>query len=137
MAAISELIRTEKDGTISFGDYTKDSKSKLDNYDFNGDMYKVKTFKEITKLERNGRFVYESVPGTAVMNFRQDENSVEFTVEGPEDAQITLELEEETEYEISINGKSAGAMKTNLGGKLSLSVELGDVSDVRIKVERR
>ena len=48
MAAISELIRTEKDGTISFGDYTKDSKSKLDNYDFNGDMYKVKTFKEIT-----------------------------------------------------------------------------------------
>lgn len=137
MAAISELIRTEKDGTISFGDYTKDSKSKLDNYDFNGDMYKVKTFKEITKLERNGRFVYESVPGTAVMNFRQDENSVEFTVEGPEDAQITLELAEETEYEISINGKSAGAMKTNLGGKLSLSVELGDVSDVQIKVERR
>ncbi len=137
MAAISELIRTEKDGTISFGDYTKDSKSKLDNYDFNGDMYKVKTFKEITKLERNGLFVYESVPGTAVMNFRQDENSVEFTVEGPEDAQITLELEEETEYEISINGKSAGAMKTNLGGKLSLSVELGDVSDVQIKVERR
>ena len=137
MAAISELIRTEKDGTISFGDYTKDSKSKLDNYDFNGDMYKVKTFKEITKLERNGRFVYESVPGTALMNFRQDENSVEFTVEGPEDAQITLELEEETEYEISINGKSAGAMKTNLGGKLSLSVELGDVSDVQIEVERR
>ena len=137
MAAISELIRTEKDGTISFGDYTKDSKSKLDNYDFNGDMYKVKTFKEITKLERNGRFVYESVPGTAVMNFRQDENSVEFTVEGPEDAQITLELAEETEYEISINGKSAGAMKTNLGGKLSLSVALGDVSDVQIKVERR
>lgn len=137
MAAISELIRTEQDGTISFGDYTKDSKSKLDNYDFNGDMYKVKTFKEITKLERNGLFVYESVPGTAVMNFRQDENSVEFTVEGPEDAQITLELAEETEYEISINGKSAGAMKTNLGGKLSLSVELGDVSDVQIKVERR
>ncbi|MGN0414907.1 MAG: endosialidase [Agathobacter sp.] len=137
MAAISELIRTEKDGTISFGDYTKDSKSKLDNYDFNGDMYKVKTFKEITKLERNGLFVYESVPGTAVMNFRQDENSVEFTVEGPEDAQITLELAEETEYEISINGKSAGTMKTNLGGKLSLSVELGDVSDVQIKVERR
>ncbi|MCI7323631.1 MAG: endosialidase [Lachnospiraceae bacterium] len=137
MAAISELIRTEQDGTLSFGDYTKDSKSKLDNYDFNGDKYKVKTFKEITKLERNGLFVYESVPGTAVMNFKQDENSVEFTVEGPEDAQITLELAEATEYEISINGNSAGTMKTNLGGKLSLSVELGDVEDVVIKVERR
>ena len=29
-------------------------------------MYKVKTFREITKLERNDLFVYESVPGTAV-----------------------------------------------------------------------
>lgn len=137
MAAISELIRKEEDGTISFGDYTLGSKSKLDNYEFNGDMYKVKTFKEITKLERNGLFVYESVPGTAVMNFKQDEKTVDFTVEGPEDAQITLELAEATEYEISIDGKSAGTMKTNLGGKLSLSVELGDVDAVKIKVEQR
>ena len=137
MAAISELIRTEADGTISFGDYTLGAKAKLDNYEFHGDMYKVKTFKEITKLERNGLFVYESVPGTAVMNFKQDENMVEFTVEGPEDAQITLELAEETEYEISINGNSAGTRKAKLGGKLSLSVELGDVEDVVIKVEQR
>lgn len=28
MGAISELIRTEKDGTISFGDYTLDKKGK-------------------------------------------------------------------------------------------------------------
>ena len=124
MAAISELIRTEADGTISFGDYTLGAKAKLDNYEFHGDMYKVKTFKEITKLERNGLFVYESVPGTAVTNFKQDEKTVSFTVEGPEDAQITLELAEETEYEITIDGKSAGTMKTNLGGKLSMSVEL-------------
>ena len=137
MAVIEELIRTENDGTISFGNYKLATKTKKADFEHDGDLYKIKTFHEITKLERNGLFVYESVPGTAVMNFRQDENSVEFTVEGPEDAQITLELAEETEYEISINGKSAGAMKTNLGGKLSLSVELGDVSDVQIKVERR
>ena len=60
------------------------AKAKLDNYEFHGDMYKVKTFKEITKLERNGLFVYESVPGTAVTNFKQDEKTVSFTVEGPE-----------------------------------------------------
>ena len=126
MAAISELIRTEANGTLSFGDYTLGAKAKLDNYDFNGDKYKVKTFKEITKLERNGLFVYESVPGTAVTDFNQTENTVAFTVEGPEDAQITLELEEETEYEISVDGVSAGKMKTNLGGKLTVSVELGD-----------
>jgi len=137
MAAINELIRTEENGTISFGDYTLGSKSKLDNYEFNGDMYKVKTFKEITKLERNGLFVYESVPGTAVTDFKQDENTVTFNVEGPEDAQITLELAEETEYEIAIDGKSAGTMKTNLGGKLSLSVELEGAETVAIKVEKR
>lgn len=62
MAAISELIRTEGNGTLSFGDYTLGAKAKLDNYEFHGDKYKVKTFKEITKLERNGLFVYESVP---------------------------------------------------------------------------
>ena len=137
MAAISELIRTEANGTLSFGDYTLGAKAKLDNYDFNGDKYKVKTFKEITKLERNGLFVYESVPGTAVTDFKQTENTVAFTVEGPEDAQITLELEEETEYEISIDGKSAGTMKTNLGGKLSVSVELEGADKAAIKVEKR
>ena len=56
MAAISELIRTEGNGTLSFGDYTLGAKAKLDNYEFHGDKYKVKTFKEITKLERNGLF---------------------------------------------------------------------------------
>ena len=99
MAAISELIRTEGNGTLSFGDYTLGAKAKLDNYEFHGDKYKVKTFKEITKLERNGLFVYESVPGTAVTELSVTDNGVSFSVEGPEDAQITLELEENAEYE--------------------------------------
>ena len=144
MAAISELIRTEGNGTLSFGDYTLGAKAKLDNYEFHGDKYKVKTFKEITKLERNGLFVYESVPGTSVFDFEETDVRTEFevegfedTVEGPEDAQITLELAEETEYEIDIDGKSAGTMKTNLGGKLSLSVELEGADAVAIRVEKR
>lgn len=137
MAAVSELIRTESDGTISFGDYTLSAKSKLDNFEHNGDLYKVKTFKEITKLEKNGLFVYESVPGTAVSNFSQDAQVTIFSVDGPEDAQITLELEEEAEYEISKNGESAGVMKTNLGGKLSISVELEGEDSVEIKIEKK
>jgi hypothetical protein len=137
MAVISELIRTESDGTISFGDYSLAAKAKLDNFEFSGDLYKVKTFREITKLERNGLFVYESVPGTSVSNFKETEDLVEFTVEGPEDAQITLELAEATEYEITIDGNSAGTMKTNLGGKMSLSVELEGADSVTIKVEKR
>ena len=137
MAAISELIREEANGALSFGDYTLTSKSKLDNFEHAGDIYKVKTFEEITKLERNGLFVYESVPGTAVTDFTQTENVGAFTVVGPKDAQITLELEESTEYEITIDGESAGVMKTNLGGKLSLSVELEGTDSVAIKVEKK
>ncbi len=136
MAVISELIRLESDGTVSFGDYSLDSKSKLDNVKYQGDIYKVKTFKEITKLERNGMFVYESVPGTAVGHFKATEQGVTFDVTGEEDAQITLELEQETEYDITVGGVDAGSMKTNLGGKLSLSVELDADSDVSITVAK-
>lgn len=126
MAVISELIRSEADGAISFGDYSLSAKAKLDNFEHQGDIYKVKTCQEITKLERNGMFVYESVPGTAVMNLKATEAGMTFSVEGPEDAQFTVELEGETEYDIVVNGTDAGKMKTNLGGKLSVSVELGE-----------
>ena len=136
MAVVSELIRSEADGTISFGDYTLPQKSKLDNVKHAGDLYKEKTFREITKLERNGMFVYESVPGTTVLHLKASENEMEFQVEGAEDAQITLELEPETEYDIKVNGVDAGQMKTNLGGKLSLSVELDANSCVPVKVTR-
>ena len=90
MSVVKELIRTEADGTISFGDYELAAKTKLEDFEFQGDLYKVKTFKEITKLEKNGMFVYESVPGTAVYNLKETEEGVEFTVEGWEDPQITL-----------------------------------------------
>ena len=80
MAAVKELLRAETDGTLSFGDYTLDNKTKLDGFDFQGDIYKVKTFKEITKLEKNGMFVYETVPGTELDNFKATENLVSFKV---------------------------------------------------------
>ena len=134
MSAISELIRSEADGTISFGDYTLGAKAKLDNFEQQGDIYKVKTFSEITKLERNGMFVYESVPGTAVMNLNATDTGLTFQVEGPEDAQITVEMEPDTEYEVFIEQASTGKMKTNLGGKLSFSVELGNAARVEVKI---
>ena len=49
MSVVSELIRTEADGTISFGNYELPAKSKKSDFEHDGDLYKVKTFKEITK----------------------------------------------------------------------------------------
>lgn len=137
MAVISELLRVEADGTISFGDYSLDAKAKLDNFEHNGAVYKVKTYKDITKLECNDIFVYESVPGTAVSNFNKDEEKVSFSASGIEGAQITLGLEPEAEYEVAVNGESVGTMSTNLGGKLSLSVEIGTETPVLISVEKK
>lgn len=134
MAVVKELIRTEENGNISFGDYGLDTKSKLSDFDHQGDMYKVKTFKEITKLERNGVFVYESVPGTAVFDLEQANGNMGFRVEGQGDAQITVGLEENMEYEIFIDQESTGKMKTNLGGKLSFSVELANETSTEVKI---
>ena len=98
MAVISELIREEENGALSFGNYELKEKTKQDGFKYNGDSYKIKTFYEITKLEKNGAFVYESVPGTAVHDFRANATKTIFSVEGDKDAQITLELEPEKEY---------------------------------------
>ena len=46
-----------------------------------------------------------------------------------------VEVEDEAEYDIVIDGADAGRMKTNLGGKLSLSVELGD-APVKVSVQK-
>ena len=137
MSVVSELIRVEANGAISFGDYSLAAKAKLDNFDVGGDVYKVKTYKDITKLERNGMFVYESVPGTAVNDMVLSADGVEFIVESFEDVQITLELEPEVDYDITVNGNDAGVMKTNLGGKLSLSVELENEEQVKVSVKKK
>ena len=134
MTAVKELLRANEDGTISFGDYTLSFKTKKEGFEFEGDIYKVKTFSEITKLEKNGMFVYESVPGTAVEQFRAEESGVSFHVSGNEDAQFTLELEADSEYTVYLDDVNAGKMKTNLSGKLSVSTELQPDQTVCVKI---
>ncbi|MBQ2275646.1 MAG: endosialidase [Lachnospiraceae bacterium] len=136
MAVVQELLKKEENGTLSFGNYELDTKSKLQDFEYEGDLYKVKTFKEITKLEKNGMFVYESVPGTAVFNFVANDKKVSFDVEGKDDSQITLELEPEKEYKVFVDNTNIGKMKTNLGGKLVLSVELNHEDPSNIVIEK-
>lgn len=134
MAVVEELLRSEADGAISFGNHKLTRKAKVEDFQHAGDLLKVKTYNEITKLEKNGMFLYESVPGTSVVDFKEGENGVEFIVEGHEDAQITVGLTDDTEYEVFVSGQSVGTMKTGLGGKLSLSVELAAAGEVSVKI---
>lgn len=137
MAIVEELLRNESDKTVSFGNHKLAKKEKVEDFEHSGDLLKVKTFREITKLEKNGLFLYESVPGTSVLNFAEKETGVEFVVEGDEDAQVTLGLNDDTEYEVFIGGRSMGTMKTGLGGKLSLSVELQNAGEVDVKIVQK
>ena len=66
MAVVTELFRSEDNGTLSFGDYTLAQKAKKGDIQFEGDIYKIKTFKTMTKLDKNGQLSFESVPGSAV-----------------------------------------------------------------------
>lgn len=136
MAVVEELVRTEESGAISFGNYKLDAKAKVENYEHGGDLYKVKTYKELTKLEKNGMFAYESQPGTGVLDFVETEDGVTFTVEADEDAQITVGLKEDTEYDVTVDNANIGTMKTNLSGKLSISIELANAGEIAVKIAK-
>ena len=134
MAAVEELIRIEADGALSFGNHTLQEKAKLEGVKYHGDFLKVKTYKTMTKLEKNGMFVYESVPGTSVNDFKETETGIRFTVEGEEDAQLTIGLEAQAEYEVKINGESIGTMSTNVSGKLNVGVDFVRTDRVLVEI---
>ena len=137
MAVVEELLRSESDGSISFGNHQLAEKAKLEDFQFNGDVYKVKTFSAMTKLEKNGLFAYESVPGTSVSHFTEMDKGISFVVEGNQDAQITVGVEENAEYEVVIGNENVGTMNTNVSGKLNLSVELEGIGEIKVELFRK
>lgn len=136
MASADKLLFTEADGSLGFGDHTLAQKAKVEDYPYQGDLLKVKTYQTMTKLEKNGMFVYESVPGTSVYGFKEDADGVIFNVKGSADTQVTIGLEEDREYKVLLNGANAGFVTTNLGGKLSISVDLSNGVPVLVEVRK-
>ena len=134
MPGIESLIQVEQDETISFGNYSLNEKSKKQDFEHQGDLYKVKTFYEITKLERNGMFVYESVPGTTVSNFTETDEGITCRLEGYKASQVTVQLEENTAYKIYEDGEVTGEITTNISGKLVINIDLEDGRPVDLKI---
>ena len=133
---MAEILYAGESGRLSFGDHTLKEKTKVEDFPFGGDMLKVKTYADITRFEKNGLFVYESVPGTTVSDFKETADSMEFTVSGNGPVSITLGLAEDTLYNITEDGNDSGAVKTNLGGKLSFSVDLSDGRKAAVIVKK-
>lgn len=136
MAVVTELIRKEDNGTLSFGDYTLPSKTKLEDFAAYGNIYKVKTFKELTRLERDGALVYESEPGTSVNDYKVLDNGVSFTVSGDDDAMITVGVSEDTEYNVTVGERNVGIIKSGISGKINISVELAGKGEVAVLITK-
>ena len=136
MSVVKDLITENADGSVSFGDYELDTKAKKSDFEVRGDRYKVKTFRESTRLECNDALVYESEPGTAVHDFVRTEEGVSFRVECPQDCQVVLGLTDEATYRVVVDGRDTGTMGTGRGGKLVLSVEVGESGSTKIEVIR-
>ena len=134
MTAENKLLWTADDGSLGFGNFTLDQKTKQGDFSFQGDIYKVKSFKEITKLEKNDLFVFESVPGCIVKNFVVDEDVVSFDAYGRSDVYFTIAMEMNSEYEIFLGGNSTGMQSTNFSGKLSFSAELSEDVALDVKI---
>ena len=71
-----------------------------------------------------------------VTGMKATEDAIEFNVEGWEDSSITLELEPDTEYKVLVDGTNIGKMKTNLAGKLVLSVEINPGQVLNVQVDK-
>ncbi|MBQ7265995.1 MAG: endosialidase [Firmicutes bacterium] len=131
---IEEGIIKEQDGSLSFGDYKRAEKLKVENFEVDGNMYKVRTHDQVTRLSKNSNLLLETVPGASVHNFKADSKITTFSVEGKGSTQITLELEANTLYAIYADDVEIDQMKSNLSGKISFSADLSEkAQDIIIK----
>ena len=134
MSVIEELIRLEDDGTLSFGNYLVDSKKKVLDFEVNGDLYYVKTYNQITKVEKNSKLLLEVVPGATIHNLKMDDKNVTFSAESNVDVHVTMELEADKEYKIFVDDFNVGSVKATLAGKVNFSLDTkGGTKEVKIE----
>ena len=136
MAIISEIIRAEADGTISFGNYAVKDKQKSGDFKSGGHTYKVKTHNELTRLECDDKMQLETVPGTAIHHFNGSGENIKFTAEGLGNTQFTVGLEPDSEYNIFVDDELVGKSGSGISGKINFGAELAPDSPRRIEIKR-
>ncbi len=135
MSAIQEGITLNEDKTLSFGNYEVTEKIKITDFNVDGNIYKIRTHNEVTRLSKNGNLLLETVPGATIHNFYVTEKEANFSIEGLGDTLVTLELEPNTNYSLFINDVNIDKIKTNLSGKINFSTTLSKEMQ-SIKIEK-
>ena len=128
MAVINEIILATKSGALSFGDYLSEEKRKISDFEVDGNLYNVKTHRLVTRIEKNSSLLLETVPGSTVHDLVIAEDATEFSIEGFEDSQITMELEGAVDYKIYVNNLQVGLTTSSKSGKISFSIDLNETA---------
>jgi hypothetical protein len=119
----------EETGSVSFGNYAVSGKVKS-GLRVAGNYYFVKTHQKRTRLERDGRMIFESVPGAAVFEFTLSKQGAAFSAAGQGNTQITLALAPETAYLLVIGGVEIAGVRTGTTGKASFGADLTDAPQI-------
>ena len=131
MAVIKELIRKESNGSISFGNYELPQKTKLADFEVNGDLYKV--WDETIFLAQTDDY-YVFANNKIKVTEIDGRSWRSFFVDGKGQTQITLELESNKEYRVFVGDRDLGVSKTDVGGKITLDVDLENGNLTTVKV---
>lgn len=136
MEKLLNYLRTGKSKKLSFGNFTSLEKMKAE-LNAEGNLYYCKAHNEITRLEKDSQFLYESVPGTVCTDFGyEDDGMLVFDVEGYKATNITLGLEEDNLYVVKIDGVELGTIKANMSGKINFEVELIEGKKIKVTVNK-
>lgn len=133
-----KLIYVNDRGQLEFGDYTLNEKSKVPSFEMGGDSYYLKTWKEITRLEKNGLFLLEALPGCRISAFEEKEDETGFTVSAPYEVHLTIGVDESADYTLLVGGVDRTTSMTRIGGKLAFTVPTkeGEPVDVLLRKHR-
>ena len=124
MSNLPKDIIVEADGGLSFGDYTAKDKIKVNDFEYMGNIYSLRSHNQVTRLEKNSEMLIETVPGAAISNFIQDDTTCSFNISGASNVQVTLGLVPEATYHLRVAGEVSQEIVANRSGKLSFGAEL-------------
>jgi len=135
MSNLPKNIVVEAEGGLTFGDYKAKEKIKVNDFEYMGNIYSLRSHDLVTRLEKNSEMLIETVPGATVYNFALDEKTCYLEIESGANVQATLSLQPEAAYHLRVISDTGGEVSeeiaANRSGKLSFSVELeGDVKKV-------
>ena len=124
MSNLPNDIIVEAAGGLSFGNYTAKEKIKVNDFEHMGNIYSLRSHNQVTRLEKNGEMLIETVPGAAISNFTLDDAICSFDIAGAANVQVTLGLAPEVTYHLRVAGDVSEEITANRSGKLSFGAEL-------------